>query len=103
MGFNIDPTHHRYYVYQVTNPGPDNVIHYRTSTGDWSTDYCKAMLWDSEAFAVQKAKDCAKIISRTKLAFPDGAYVNVGRVTVVLDSQYSIQTFVGVVSPNFKE
>lgn len=103
MGHNIDATHHRFYVYRVTDPGPDSVIKYRTSTGDWTDDLAKAMLWDTEAFALKKATEFASQCVSTPLAFPNGVYMNVGRVTVILDSQFSVKTVEGIRCPTFTE
>lgn len=103
MGINIDPTHHRFYVYRVTNPGPDSVVKYRTSTGGWSDDLTDAMLWASQAFAINKAEDCAAQAAQTPSAYPSGIYMNVGRVTISLDSMYGLPSIEGVRCPTFNE
>ena len=49
--------HKRYYVFSHIN---GDKIEYRFSTGDWTDDFYRAMLWDDEEFAVKKSVEYAK-------------------------------------------
>lgn len=101
MGHNIDSTHHRFYVYRVTNPGPDNEIAYLSVAGGWSALLEEAVLWSSDQIATRKATECAIISKSAAHEYTNGVYFNVARATVCIDPQHPVTTVEGVRCPSF--
>lgn len=80
-----DPTHMRWFIMRVDNPGKDSSVVYRISTGSWDTRYSKAMLWDNKKFAIQKAND----LKRMEGPYYPGSTFVVGSCTVI-DNAFDI-------------
>ena len=59
---NVDNVHsERYYIFKHDPTKPDiDTVKYRESTGSWSFDFDRAMLWADYDFTVKKAKELAR-------------------------------------------
>mgnify|MGYP003609833274 CR=1 FL=1 len=86
---NNDNVHSvRYYIFRhdPTNPEVDTV-RYRESTGNWSANFSRAMLWSDYDFTVKKAKELRKCMDSQPQIFKQFKVV-IGKVKLEVDGLF---------------
>jgi hypothetical protein len=79
--------HKRFYIFSHIN---GESIKYRTSTGDWSAEFFRAMLWHGLDFATKKAIELEKQYARwaSSTGMPVERFV-VGCVNIEVDTFFT--------------